>query len=533
MAVAHYLEALDWQREFIRIHAVLGGKNPHLQSFLVGGMATPVDPDSQAAINVTSIASMREMIANARDFVTRVYLPDLLAVASFYKDWAGFGAGVGNYMAYGEYPEGDEATAALFLPRGIIRGRDISKVEPLDPAKITEFVTHSWYDYAGGDDASLHPFDGETQPHYTGPEPPYERLDTDGKYSWLKSPRYDGEPMEVGPLARMLVAYVSGHQRVQGAGRRRALPRSASVRRRSSPPSAGSPPAASRPWCWPRRWTTGSPSWPTTWAAASWRSTTTRSGTRRRGRREATGAGFHEAPRGALGHWVHIKDGAIANYQCIVPSTWNAGPRDGVGKRGPYEEALLGTPVADPEQPHRDPAHRPLLRPLHGLRRARRGPGGPRADPGEGGMNTVAGTARAPRFGRVKPVQADLLCLANVYVWEWPVRVTHWLTAGSFWVLSLTGIYMGYPLLIVAGEANQHFVMGTAKLIHFYAAIVFTLSVLSRIVWMFIGNKYARWDKFLPVTQDPPPGTGARPSSTTSSASASRPASSATTRWPG
>jgi Ni,Fe-hydrogenase I large subunit len=215
MAVAHYLEALDLQREFIRMHAVLGGKNPHLQSFLVGGMATPVDPDSQAAINMQSIATLRGLIGKARDFVTRVYVPDLLAVASFYKDWAGYGAGVGNYMAYGEYPTVD-GSGELFLPRGVIRNRDLSRVEPFDPARVTESVQHSWYAYDGGDDGrGLHPFEGETRPNYTGPRPPYEQLDTDGKYSWLKSPRYDGESMEVGPLARMLVAYASGHERVR------------------------------------------------------------------------------------------------------------------------------------------------------------------------------------------------------------------------------------------------------------------------------------------------------------------------------
>jgi [NiFe] hydrogenase large subunit/hydrogenase large subunit len=221
MAVAHYLEALDWQREFIKIHAVLGGKNPHLQSFVVGGMATPVDPEKQASINLHTIEEMRGFIRSARRFVEQVYLPDLLAVASFYKDWAGYGAGIGNYLVYGEYPAGDEPGAAKFLPSGIIRKRDLSKVEAVDPAKITEQVAHSWYEYSGGDAQGLHPFSGETKPKYTGPEPPYERLHTDQKYSWLKSPRYDGQPFEVGPLARMLVAYASGHaavkKRVDGA----------------------------------------------------------------------------------------------------------------------------------------------------------------------------------------------------------------------------------------------------------------------------------------------------------------------------
>ncbi len=215
MAVAHYLEALDWQREFIKIHAILGGKNPHLQSFLVGGMATPVDPNSQAALNIGSIDQLRALAAKAQDFVKRVYLPDVLAIASFYKEWAGYGSGVGNYMAYGAYPEEDGPNPRLFLPAGIILKQDIGKVLALEPNHITESVKHAWYDYSGGDDKPLHPSQGETLPHYTGPQPPYERLDLAQKYSWLKSPRYSGEAMEVGPLARMLVAYGSGHARVR------------------------------------------------------------------------------------------------------------------------------------------------------------------------------------------------------------------------------------------------------------------------------------------------------------------------------
>jgi Ni,Fe-hydrogenase I large subunit len=350
MAVAHYLEALDWQREFIKIHAILGGKNPHLQSFLVGGMATPVDPDSQAAINMTSIAAMRQMIQKAREFVAKVYIPDLLAVASFYKDWAGFGAGVGNYMAYGEYPETDDADPPLYLPTGIIRQQDLSNVEPLDPASITEYVTHSWFDYEGGDDQPLHPFDGETEPNYTGPDPPYERLNVDGKYSWLKSPRYDGQPMEVGPLSRMLIAYASGHPRVQelvgsalgqlGVGPAALFSTLGRVAARGIETLI----LAEKMEGWLDDLTDNmgrgdlrihdNSKWePETWPA------------------ECSGAGFHEAPRGALGHWVHIRNGEIANYQCVVPSTWNAGPRDAMGQRGPYEEALIGNPVADPEQP--------------------------------------------------------------------------------------------------------------------------------------------------------------------------------------
>ena len=350
MAVAHYLEALDWQREFIRMHAVLGGKNPHLQSFLVGGMATPVDPNSQAALNAGTIAQLKTLIATARDFVRRVYIPDLIAIAGFYKDWAGHGRGVGNYMVYGEYPENDSPRPPLFLPGGIIRNRDLSKVEAVDPAQITEYIAHSWYDYQGGNDTPLHPFQGETRPNYTGPTPPYEYLDTNAKYSWLKSPRYQGEPMEVGPLARMLVAYVSGHARVKalvdgvlkqlGVGPDALFSTLGRVAARGIETLV----IAEKLDDWVNGLAANMAAGElrihdnAKWDPSSWPA-------------DALGAGFHEAPRGSLGHWVHIKDGVIENYQCVVPSTWNAGPRDPKGKRGPYEEALLATPVADAERP--------------------------------------------------------------------------------------------------------------------------------------------------------------------------------------
>jgi Ni,Fe-hydrogenase I large subunit len=350
MAVAHYLEALDWQRDVIKIHAILGGKNPHLQSFLVGGMATPIDPDRQASLNAGTIAELKELAAKARDFVSKVYIPDLLAVASFYKNWAGYGGGVGNYLVYGEYPEDDAAKPTLFLPAGIIRKRDLSKVEALDPAKITEHVKHSWYEYEGGDDQALHPSKGETRPKYTGPNPPYERLDTAAKYSWLKSPRYDGEPMEVGPLSRMLVAYGSGHARVKelvgavlkklGVGPEALFSTLGRVAARGIETQV----LAEKMGDWIDQLAANMARRElrihdnSKWEPSSWP-------------KDCTGAGFHEAPRGALGHWVHIVDGVIANYQCIVPSTWNAGPRDAKGRRGPYEEALLGTPVADPAKP--------------------------------------------------------------------------------------------------------------------------------------------------------------------------------------
>jgi Ni,Fe-hydrogenase I large subunit len=359
MATAHYLEALDFQRRFIRIHALLGGKNPHLQSFLVGGMATPVDPDSQSALNMDTIAALDKLIAEGLDFVSRVYIPDVLAIASYYKDWAAIGSGIGNYMAYGDYPEDDSTTPQLFFPTGIIHNRDLTQLATVDQAKVTEQVAHSWYNYSVGDDQGLNPFNGETSPHYTGPAPPYERLDVAQKYSWLKSPRYDGAAMEVGPLARMLVAYGTGRPaRVKvlvdkvlstlGVGPEALFSTLGRIAARAVETQV----LVESMGRWVQDLADNMARHDTRiqdnskWDPGSWP-------------RDCLGVGFHEAPRGALGHWVHISNGSIVNYQCVVPSTWNAGPRDTSGNPGAYEAALVGTPVAKPEQPLE------ILRTLH------------------------------------------------------------------------------------------------------------------------------------------------------------------------
>jgi hydrogenase large subunit len=352
LGVAHYLQALEWQREVVKVHALLGSKNPHLQTYLVGGMAKPVDPNSQNAVNADGIALMNQAAEQAIAFVSKVYLPDLLAVASYYKEWAGYGAGVGNYMTYGEFPNDNRSNSDnLLLPRGIIAGRELGKVQPVDPQKITEYVTHSWYDYREGDQKGKHPWEGETNPRYSGPKPPYQFLNTDEKYSWVKTPRYAEAPMEVGPLARVLVAYASGHKRTKE------LVDSALAKLRVGPEALFSTLgrvaargietlviAEAIPG-WIEELATNitkkgdlriheGEKWePATWPA------------------EAKGYGLHDAPRGALGHWVAIANGKITNYQAVVPSTWNLSPRDGKGIRGPVESALIGTPIADPKQP--------------------------------------------------------------------------------------------------------------------------------------------------------------------------------------
>ena len=347
LGVAHYLEALDWQRDVIRVHAILGSKNPHPQTYLVGGMAVTLDPNSESAINADKLALIRELFVKARRFVEQVYIPDLLAVASFYKEWAGYGEGLGNFLVYGEFPD---AAGTLLFPAGVILNRDLSQVYPLDQNKINEYVTHSWYQYAGGDQTALHPWDGETKPSYTGPKPPYEFLETDGKYTWLKAPRYDGKAMEVGPLARVLVAYASGQKefvavadsvlKQLGVGAEALF----STLGRTAARGIETLVVAQHlvPWLDELAAQMGAGDLQVhngeKWDPATWP-------------KEAKGWGFHEAPRGALGHWVHIVDQKIKNYQCVVPSTWNGSPRDAAGQKGAYEAALIGTPVANPDQP--------------------------------------------------------------------------------------------------------------------------------------------------------------------------------------
>ncbi|MDE3154626.1 MAG: nickel-dependent hydrogenase large subunit [Acidobacteriota bacterium] len=352
MAVAHYLEALEWQRDFIRIHAALGGKNPNLQTYLVGGMTTAMDPNApNAPINPERLDFITQVARSATTFVEQVYLPDVLAVASFYPEWFSLGEGPGNFLSYGAFPLGGVHDASRYmLPRGIILGNDLAHVHPVDPGQVTEYVTHSWYEYSSGDQTGVHPYDGETNPKYTGPTPPYEQLNVDQKYSWLKAPRYDDKPMEVGPLARVLVAYASGDQEVKalvdGTLAKLKAPATAlfSTLGRVAARALETQVAVNHleEWIGQLRTNMHSGNLAThngeKWDPATWPKT-------------ARGWGFFEAPRGSLAHWVEIEDQAIKNYQCVVPTTWNAGPRDAKGQRGAYETALLKTPIADPERP--------------------------------------------------------------------------------------------------------------------------------------------------------------------------------------
>ena len=358
MAVAHYLDALEWQRQVAQLHTIFGGKNPH-PNFLVGGVPSAISVHSGAgtgstAVNEVGLQKVAQIIEQMRQFVDEVYVPDTLAIASFYKDWFKTGEGVGNFMTYGDFPAlGSQDPTKLLVPRGAILGRDLSHIEQVDlnaEQDIQEFVAHSWYDYGGGKDTGLHPYKGETQLNYSGPKPPYDHLDTSASYSWLKSPRWKGHAMEVGPLARVLLLYASGNEPTKELAHKALtqldLPLEALF-------STMGRTAARTLEC--KIFADAMPQWygslmanikagdvrtfnETLWEPSTWPN-------------HARGVGYTEAPRGALAHWIVIDEGKITNYQAVVPSTWNAGPRDAAGVEGPYEAALKGQSVQDPQQP--------------------------------------------------------------------------------------------------------------------------------------------------------------------------------------
>jgi hydrogenase large subunit len=353
IGVAHYLDALEWQKEIIKIHTIFGGKNPH-PNYLVGGAPCAINTDDANALNAERLAMVGTLIGQAIEFVEQVYLPDLLAVAGFYPEWFAIGGGLTNYLAYGDLPLNGYADPAQFkFPRGVVLNRNLDEVHEVDGSdaeQVREYVTHSWYRYQAGDEASLHPWQGETEFDYTGPQPPYEHLDVDAKYSWLKTPRWRDQPMEVGPLARLLVAYASGVDDVkevigEALGALKA-PVTALFSTLGRTAARGLETRLIAHWMKEFHGTllgnikNGDSRMfsKERWEPSSWP-------------QEARGVGLTEAPRGALAHWIVIKDRKIDNYQLVVPSTWNASPRDPMGQRSAYEASLLDTPMADPKQP--------------------------------------------------------------------------------------------------------------------------------------------------------------------------------------
>ena len=353
LAVAHYLDALSWQKEIVKIHAVFGGKNPH-PNYLVGGVPCSIDANEVSAINTERLNLVAGLIAKADEFISQVYIPDVLAIASFYKDWTKYGGGLSNYLSYGEFPtRGYNEPDSFKFPRGVVLNRDLSTVHPVNPRdseEIKEYIAHSWYSYAEGDKVGLQPWKGETKLNYTGPKPPFESLEGFEKYSFLKTPRWKENAMEVGPLSRMIVGYAAGRSDVKEAV-------SATLSKLNVPVDAlystlgriaGRALDAELAMSYLKEFfsdlmvrvknndvsTFNGERWdPKSWPA------------------DAEGVGMVEAPRGALAHWIKIHDGAIENYQLVVPTTWNGSPRDAHGQRSSFEAALIGNPVANLEEP--------------------------------------------------------------------------------------------------------------------------------------------------------------------------------------
>ncbi|MDB2562127.1 nickel-dependent hydrogenase large subunit [Sulfurimonas sp.] len=356
VAVAHYLQALDMQRDASKMMAIFGGKMPHPQSLVVGGVTCVQDIQNPARI-----AEFKSLLNKFRNFIKTAYLPDVLMAGTIYADEAldGTGAGLKNFMSYGDFKLDDTGfyNASQLFPSGIVLNGDLTKLHPLDQTKITEDVSHAWYE--GKNDKGLHPFDGVTNPKYTGlekKEDGYSYLKTKEKYSWIKSPLYDDTRMEVGPLARIVVGLAAGDANVtkyatgflaklgKTLGLKSAAPASVifSTVGRTAARAIETELMADVMMGWVDELAANVASGDvSTWTEFDFDTVS----------KDARGFGMAEAPRGGLGHWVVIKDGMIENYQAVVPSTWNAAPRDYKNRHGAYEAALVGTKVADPEQP--------------------------------------------------------------------------------------------------------------------------------------------------------------------------------------
>mgnify|MGYP005845323125 CR=1 FL=1 len=349
MAAAHYLQALEVQRTANKIVAILGAKTPHIQNLTPGGVTNAINMDSQSTLTLERLFAIKTLIDELGDFVHNAMMSDVAAVGALYADWTGYGAGITNYLSVPDFPL-DEIGRTFSMPGGWIPGADLAAFQPITSFEdkffrdgVKEATRHSWYTDGGA--PALHPFEGDTTPNYTD-------FQDDGKYSWIKAPTFHGNRAQVGPLANVLAMAAAGHEPTK-RHLDKLIAQASAVAGAPIPLSALHSTvgriAARAVRCavlheeLEKQWTLlmenigkgdtdtfNRPVFP--------------KGT-------VQGVGFHEAPRGVLSHWVVIEDGKIRNYQCVVPSTWNAGPRDEQGRPGPYEASLIDNPVADPELP--------------------------------------------------------------------------------------------------------------------------------------------------------------------------------------
>ncbi|MGW8227386.1 MAG: nickel-dependent hydrogenase large subunit [Gammaproteobacteria bacterium] len=348
MAVAHYFQALDYQRTANKIVSVLGSKTPHIQNLAVGGVANPINLDSQSTLTMERLAYIKSIIDELDGFVRKVYMVDVAAIGALYADWTQYGSGVTNYLSVPDLPLDTKGTQ-FELPGGYIQNADLGTFQPISSYQdaffengVKESVKHAWYQ---GGKGALHPYDGETIPQYTD-------FQDDGKYSWVKAPTFNDKRAQVGPLANVLAMAAAGHEPTT-RNLKTVLDMASAVAGAQIPVAAlhstiGRHAAravrtAVLQEALDHQWmllmenigkgdydTFNKPEFP---------------------KGEIRGFGYHEAPRGVLSHWTVIRDGKIANYQAVVPSTWNAGPRDEADEAGPYEASLMDNPVAEPEKP--------------------------------------------------------------------------------------------------------------------------------------------------------------------------------------
>ncbi len=348
IALVHYMQALDYQRRANQIVGILGSKTPHIQNLAVGGVANPINPDSQSTLTIERLYKIKTLIDELGAFVNQVYLVDVATIGAMYADWTAYGAGVMNYLSVPDMPLDTKGTE-FALPGGYIANGDVDSFRPITSYQdgyfedgVKESVKHAWYE---GGKGALHPYDGETNPEYTD-------FQDDAKYSWVKAPSFYDNRAQVGPLANVLAMFVAGHEPTQrnltrfleiaGAVAGAEIPLAA-LHSTIGRHAARAVRCAVLYETLDQQWnllmgniakgdfdTFNRPMFP---------------------KGEIRGFGYHEAPRGVLSHWVVIDNGKIANYQAVVPSTWNAGPRDENDALGPYEASLIGNPIADPEKP--------------------------------------------------------------------------------------------------------------------------------------------------------------------------------------
>ena len=350
LAAAHYLQALEYQRTANKIVSILGSKTPHIQNLAVGGVSNAINPESQSTLTLERLYAVKSYIDALGEFVNGALVPDVAAVGALYADWTAYGAGVTSYLSVPDMPL-DTKGETCELPGGLIPAGDLNRFQQFQGQRderfrngVKEGVEHAWYQYEDGDEAR-HPWEGQTNPHYTD-------FQDDGKYSWIKAPTFDGERVQVGPLANVLAMHGAGHEPTQRhLGR---LLEIAGAVHGSPIPLAGLHSTIGRIAARAVRCAVMLDTLKNQWQLLmdniasgdfdTWNRPVFPKG-------EVRGFGIHEAPRGVLSHWAVVENGKIRNYQAVVPSTWNAGPRADGGALGPYEASLIGNPVVDPERP--------------------------------------------------------------------------------------------------------------------------------------------------------------------------------------